>query len=246
MAPSVAMSDSMALRTYRFHLRRARIDIDDGILELVIPGFFGSRPWTIPAGEVSVSDLTSWQLNDQAADVLFRNAVHIPYLFTTGPHTRPTTLLLFRTPQQTPPLRHVFMLGNINSDFPYSWRESRSSTGAKLDGVFLRALDPEGAAQRLVDAGVARVNSPTQWLQDHRDLVTDPVEREHFEAHLTRGVRLGRASTVLLYGSLLVAAVMAAQDWLPPAVWVVPVLMFILGFVLRRAASSNTGSLNSA
>lgn len=69
------MSTSIELRSYRAHVRRARIDVDGGALRLVLPGFFGSRPWIIPAGEVCVTDLTSWETNDMDAEVVFRHPV---------------------------------------------------------------------------------------------------------------------------------------------------------------------------
>ncbi|MCC5953656.1 MAG: hypothetical protein JJU45_16310 [Acidimicrobiia bacterium] len=97
------MAESIALKNPRVTTSRASIELGDGRLDLVLPTFFGRRRWTVPMAEVGVADLTSPLFDDQASGLVFREAVHIPYFYSTGPASMPTTLLLFKTPQRTPP-----------------------------------------------------------------------------------------------------------------------------------------------
>lgn len=44
-------------------------------------------------------------------EVVFVVPLLVPYLFTTGPLTDPTTALVFKTPQRVPPIRAAAAIG---------------------------------------------------------------------------------------------------------------------------------------
>lgn len=228
-------SETIRLRNYRFNPRKARIEVEGDAAALVLPAYFGRHPWRVQFADLAVVDLTSPMLAPDAGEEVFRDGIAIPYFFTTGPVTAPTTLLLFRTPQRVPPLRAVAAWAP-NIDLPFGYRESRSQRGAFIDGALLRAEDPPSAAERLVMVGAERVHDPAEWLRGHRDAVTDPVEREHVLAHGRRSLWLSRASSGLLFASLLGAGALNTRDGVTAAVWSLPVLGLALGWLMRHLA----------
>ncbi|MBO2460185.1 hypothetical protein [Actinomadura violacea] len=189
------------LRTYRL-ARGAYLRGTGGELALRLPAYFGRRPWRVPMSEVGVVDLTSPRTALQKAGDVHAEPVVAPYLSTTGPLTRPTTLLLFTTPQRVPPLRLLAAIAP-NSPLPFGYRASRSAEGGRLDGVLLRAADPGDAADRLVAAGAQRVDDPALWLREHRKRVTDPVRADAIALSEKRARATGTAAAALLILTLV-------------------------------------------
>ena len=116
------------LKTYRVSPRKARIELEGGAAELFLPTYFGRRRLHVPLNGLAVCDLTSPLIVDSPADDVFRQPIALPYLFTTGPATAPTLLLLFAERQRVPPLR-VVAAWAPNVDLPFGWTSSRSSQG---------------------------------------------------------------------------------------------------------------------
>lgn len=228
-------NESIPLRTYRINPRKSRIELSGDVARLVLPGYFGRRTWSVPVGQMGVVDLTSMPVSDTSEEDVYRDAVRIPYFFTTGPATAPTTLLLFEHPQRVPPLRAVAALAP-NTSLPFGYFESRSERGAYVDGVLLRAADPAGAAARLVSAGAAPVQDPGTWLREHRERVIDPVERETLLRHRRTSLRLARTSTALHYVTVLGAAALLSRTDIPGIAWALPVVGGGLTYLLRRLA----------
>lgn len=229
-------NNTIPLSAYRVHVRKARIEIVAGTADLILPGYFGRRRWSVPLSAVGVADLTSSTLTDSAGGEVFRGGVDIPYLFTTGPVFAATTLLLFKRPQRVPPLTFVAACAP-NTDLPFGYLESRSANGAQLDGVLLRAVSPCDAAEHLIRAGAQQVTDPADFLRRHRDVVDDPVEREAILQQVRVSVRLARASTVLVYATLLGSAYALSRPDADPIVWAIPALGGGLGILFRRMAS---------
>lgn len=231
------MPDRIALKSFGISWRKPAIDINpqSGMIELSIPGLFGGRRWPIPVEQVSVTDLTSPLIEDHAPDGFFPSGIQVPYLYTSSAIAAPTTLLLFRTPQRTPALRHLLILGTADI-FPYTWRESRSPAGARLDGVLARAEEPEEATARLAAAGAEVVTAPTRWLQEHRTFVTDPFEMERMEDRLRRARWACRVANALQLGALILfPATMALAPRLP-LLLALPVLTWIAAIRAGRTA----------
>jgi hypothetical protein len=194
-------------------------------------------------GDVNVVDLTSPQTVVQPNEDVYAHPVSIPYLFTTARNTRPTTMLLFTTPQRVPPLRPFVMFAS-NLALPFSYRDSRSSAGAWVDGLLLRAADPSDAAARLVMAGAREVNDPVAWLRAHREVVTDPAQAAAVISSTERTIRTGRIRSVAV--TLLLLTLFAARwvldhdapTWLWPVLVVTGVSSVVLWLIAPRAARS--------
>lgn len=107
-------SDTIRLRNYRLTPRKACIELVGDAAALVLPGYFGRRRWAVTLSDLAVVDLTAPNLAADVEEDVFRDDLAIPYFFTTGPVTTPTTLLLFATPQRVPPLRMSAEIGRAH------------------------------------------------------------------------------------------------------------------------------------
>lgn len=226
------------LKTYRLAPRKARLDCVGGELVLRLPTYFGRRAWRVPMTEVNVVDLSSPQTVVQRTEDVYAEPVSVPYLFTTGPNTRPTTMLLFTTPQRVPPLRLVTAIAP-NTPLPFGYRASRSATGARLDGVLLRAVDPADAAARLVMAGARRVDDPIGWLRAHREVVADPAKAAAIASSTKRAGTLGKVAAALMLVTLVTARWATNHDgprWLWLLVTITGASTVVLWLMARRAA----------
>lgn len=65
------------------------------------------------------------------------------------------------------------VLGAQTIGLPYF--ESHSSAGVQIDGLDLRAEDPQAAIEMLAAAGVERVDRTGAWLRSHRRVTQDPA-----------------------------------------------------------------------
>jgi hypothetical protein len=225
---------SVKLRNRWYAPRKARVELDNGKLMIVLPGYFGSRPWEIPLGDVAACDLTEADFS-HSDDVVFPDGVAIPYFATTRAAVMPNVELLFRQRRKVPPLRAIPAL-SPNADLPFGYLESRSEAGGQVDGLMLLSADPAAALTQLVAAGAEQVRDPVLWLRDHRRAVDDPAER----AELLKGERINRwqvrVSGALLFGDLLVASALLASRLAPWWAWVLVAIDGGAGLALRRKA----------
>lgn len=188
---------SVELRAYRWTRRRPSISVDGDDLVLRLPSYFGRHVWRVPAGDVVVADPSDF---DDDTEVVFDPPLAIPYLFTTGPATKPTAVLLFRGPQRVPPVRLVTAIAP-NADLPFGYWQARSDGGAFIDGVLVRTAVDDGAAS-LSALGIERVTRPLDWLRAHRVTVQAP--------HLIdEAKRLHRRARAKMLGSLTLFVLLA-------------------------------------
>jgi hypothetical protein len=157
----------LALKSYWYTRRKPYLELTDDVATLRAPAWFRGN-WAIATSELGVVDLKDDRVKfGDANKAVIASGVLIPYLFTTGPLTNPTTCLLFRSPQRVPP---VALAGAIapNSALGVGYRESRSEHGATLDGCLLRFDDGTEAHRALIRAGAEAVLDPVAWLSEHR------------------------------------------------------------------------------
>ncbi|MFP5308230.1 MAG: hypothetical protein ACLGIR_01460 [Actinomycetes bacterium] len=208
--------ETVPLRSYRLAPRRSRIELDGATAHLRLPGWFGRRVWSVPIRTAAVIDLTDDADGSVLSDeVVFARRLRIPYLWTTGPATAPTIALLFAEPQRIPPLRWMLAFAS-GVDLPVGIRASRSAAGATLDGVLLRAVDPEAAVASLVAGGAERVTEAggVAWLAARRQLRTDPAEVAALEEAVAALEGRGRIAAVTLWVGLGLWAATAVLDTL--------------------------------
>ncbi|WP_241842487.1 hypothetical protein [Pseudofrankia sp. BMG5.36] len=206
------------MKAYWFVIRKPRVVCDGGAVRMMLPGYFGGRAWAIPARHVAVQDLSATPPAEGAQEpqpVLARELA-VPYLFTTGPMTRPNLLLMFTEPQRVPPLRLDAALAP-NTDLPFGYRSTRSEKGARVDGVLLRADNPAALRQSVLTAGGSSLDDPVGWLYEHREVVADVME----QASLARRRRVGRciqlAAMILFVATSIGVPRLVADDgpWWP-------------------------------
>lgn len=135
----------------------------------------------------------------------------VPFLATTSTHVSPNLVLLFTIPQRIPALR--WMAGQL--DLPV--RKSRREPGVRVDGVALRAVDPDAAAQTLLARGVIRISDDDEFILAHRETVHDPevVRRTVTYQERAQGwsLGLGLATLAFAFG----AEVFDDHRWAIPA-----------------------------
>jgi hypothetical protein len=210
------MSDVFSLKAYRFHIRKptARVDSAAGSVELYLPAYFGRHRWRLEASGLAVVDLATVGDGSIGSGTVFATPPLVPYFFTTGPGTTPTTGLLFVHPQRVPPIRPLAAWAP-NTDVPIGVLESRSKTGADIDGLLLRFDDPAGVAQALLRAGAQSTTDPDRWLEGHRQIVSDPNEARTTQLRHRRLDWL-QQSTYLFVALAVLVGTLAGDDpsWL--------------------------------
>jgi len=163
----------LPLRRYRLNPRRPRLVLEEGYLTVAMSNWFGRRTWQVPYDDLAFVDVTG-EPPTSTDGVVLEEPLRIPYLFSTGPITRPTTVLLFRTRQTMPPLRTVVAIApNTDVAGPI---ESRR--GVQLDGIAIRLDHPVRGHAELVAHGIEQVHDDTGFWQDHRATLQDPGEIE--------------------------------------------------------------------
>lgn len=240
-----ALPEQVALLRTLPGAKAAYLHLTPAGLDLVLPRYFGARPWTVPADEVAVlrTDLSEPAQFDGEDGVgpVFARPVVVPYLPTGVVTASPNLLLLFARPVQFPMLKRHFALPGSTRDLPFSYRDIER--GATVDGLELRADDPADAERYLREHGIAAVDDPDAWLAAHRELVHDEERRAALIARDEQVSRWGRrvswvtgASVAVLIAArifgnedsntwLAVIAVAAATTFLVP---------FAVGRLLRR------------
>jgi hypothetical protein len=191
----------VALRRFRVSRHHPRLEIQGTELLIRVPVCFGARPWRVPVREVAASNPAVASNPDPSSGVVFKDAVRIPYLFTTGAATTPNLLLLFAEPCRAPRLRWSRA---INASTIFGSLRQRLRGGAQFDGVMLRCADPEEAIRTLNAAGVEVTYSPDDWLAQHRHLVVDEAERQDVLSRADRSRNLNRiAAAVSVIGGII-------------------------------------------
>ena len=209
------MSGVFPLKAYRINPRKPTMKVDTGAVELYLPSYFGRRRWHLHAREVAVVDLETPGGGSTPSGAVFATPPLLPYLFTTGSHTMPTTALLFEHPQRVPPIRRVAAWAP-NTDLPIGVFESRSKNGAHLDRVFLRFHEPALATQALIRAGATATADPDRWLAGRRRILSDPEEVRTAERRYRSLVWLDRSRYLFIALAVLVAMLAGSEDasWL--------------------------------
>lgn len=168
----------IALRRYPFLSRESYVDVDGTGASLVVPRVFGGgRRWFIPIGAIGVvvPDQDAAADDEPASsgdgEWVTRHEFRVPYLSTTSPFAPPNLTLLFTVPQRIPPIRWF-----AGRDLDISPRATRNEAGFTVDGVEVRAVDPETAEQALLARGAQGVTDPDSFVQRHRDVVRDREE----------------------------------------------------------------------
>jgi hypothetical protein len=183
----------IALRRFPLLSRESYVDVDRSGATLVIPRVFGGRRrWFIPLDEMGVV----WPAHGNAIDKVLlngtsdgewvtRNEFRVPYMATTSSLLPPNLILLFTVPQPVLPIRW-----SAGRDLDLSWRQTRKQPGVRVDGVGLRAVDPEAARQALTGQGVRPVFDANAFVAQYREVVRDPRE--------VRGIVARRRRSALL------------------------------------------------
>lgn len=179
---------------------RATLTATDRALELSIPYFFGTHPMVVPTEQVEFALVDSTGDYTSADTVVFRSPPYVPFLWTRQAQ-RFNLVLLFTVPQRLPRARR--MLG-ASRGFPFDVRASRSKRGLWVDGVRLDAEDARQAYEALGGALVRQADSPRSWFERHREVITDPVEREQVTT-----ARRRHRGLVWVAGAMLVLALVA-------------------------------------
>ena len=148
--------------------RQPYIELDGSEIRLRLPGIFGRKVWNLNVVDVAVVDDELSSCGDSGDDWVVEEPVKIPYAVTTSPNVNPNLELLFRTPQRIPSLG---VLGAKTIELSYFG--SRSAAGIRVDGLDLRAQDPQAAVRSLVAAGVQRVDATGAWLRTQRQVTQD-------------------------------------------------------------------------
>lgn len=190
------MPTRLPLKVYRIVPRKPYVDIDRRTAVLRLPGYFGRHRWTVPTSEIGVVDLASYDTESEVATDYVAGGLLLPYLFTTGPYTKPTTALVFRTPQRVPPVRLAAAMAS-NTSVGVGFFESRSKTGGTLDGVALRFADGAAAASALEAEGVERVTDVDAWFRAHRRIAS-PAEKQEALSTETRATWISRLQIVFI------------------------------------------------
>lgn len=211
------MHELIPLKAYRWSRRKSRLELHGSTVSIVLPSYFGNQQWNVPVADLAVSDLTllpDEPSTQEPEEVFFEQPIALPYFFTTGPATEPTLALLVRKPVKTPVLRRVVAMAP-NVDLPFTRRESRSTKGALVDGVLLRAERPSEAVRLLGDAGAEVTLDPEGWLRAHRQLASRHERVAQLKRHDTVLRRLERGQTAALVMALplLVASDRFARPW---------------------------------
>ncbi|WP_232794382.1 MULTISPECIES: hypothetical protein [Pseudofrankia] len=228
------------MKAYWFVIRKPRVVCDGGAMQMILPGYFGGRSWAIPARHVAVQDLSATppMAGAQEPEPVLAHELIVPYLFTTGPMTRPNLLLMFTEPQRVPPLRLVTALAP-NTDLPFGYRSTRSEKGAHVDGILLRADNPAALRESVLTAGGSALDDPVGWLYEHRDTVTDVVEQASLARRRRAGRRIQLAALLLFVATSIGGPRLVADDgpWWPLFLFLaVLAALFGLGAFGRRLA----------
>ena len=176
------------LRHYRWFSHEPFVEVAGEALWIYLPSYFGAQPLVVPVANACVVDAAHLDSQDDDGEGwVFRRPLLIPYAATTSSNVAGNLSLLFSRPVRIPPLRWI---GARNLGVPRG--ASRSVRGVRLDGLELRAVDPEAAVAALAAAGVERTQRPNSWLREHHPITHDPTEVQQVARSVNRRHWLGR------------------------------------------------------
>jgi hypothetical protein len=175
---AVDTREHIRLRCYRHAVRKPSMTIDDQSIHLYLPAYFGKLIWSLPLDQTAVlrpiSNNTSGSQSTDSDLMFFTEPIIVPYFYTTGPATKPSLTLFFRSSQRVPPLQSVFL--ETSEMIPFSRKMSRSAEGVWVTGLKLRMVDTIRAHTFLARAGAESIVSESIWLKQNRPVVKDPAD----------------------------------------------------------------------
>lgn len=197
------------LQAWRISPRKPRLEAGPDGLALRVPIYFGRRRWSLPmagtvVSRIGVSPTPAPADTPPAEDQMFKVAQYIPFLTTTNDLVQPNIVLLFAEPAKVPRTRWITAIG----DFRWGPFETRRQTGPSVDGLLLRAAQPDLAVSLLAGHGIEQVSDPNAWLRAHREMVTNPTQ----VAQTRRLITSARRWNAWFQGSFVVLAI--AGSWL--------------------------------
>lgn len=181
---------------------RKELVLDDQGLTLRFRPIFGNRTVFVPRSNVCVVLPEVSPADDSGEGWVFVEALNVATIdaMSGGPAD---TVLLFDRPVLLPRLSWQYFLGST-LDF---------KGGDAVDGMALRAREPDLALRALVAAGFPSTDTPTRWLRERRATTTDPDAIRAAAAELRRKRWSSRLFVVVL---LAVAAGIWFCPWLDP------------------------------
>lgn len=135
----------VAVRTWKVQ-RSARVEIDDGRLTFVLPGWF-SRPVVVPLGAAFLLDASTSSVDD---DLVFARPVKFIEIPQRGSFTRANTVFLFRQPVSVRPRPFAYQSTDL------SWRQGRRGEEL-IDGLILELRDAPADQASLRRAGLGSI-----------------------------------------------------------------------------------------
>ena len=181
---------------------RKELMLDDRGLTLRFQPIFGNRTVSVPRGNVCVVLPEVSPTDDSGEGWVFVEGLNVATIdaMNGGPAD---TVLLFDRPVVLPRLSWQYFLGST-LDF---------KGGDAVNGMALRARDPDLALQALVTAGFASTDAPIKWLRERRATTTDPGAIRAAAAEVRRARWSAR---LFLLALLAVAAGIWFCPWLDP------------------------------
>ncbi|MFM6849119.1 MAG: hypothetical protein ACKOVB_08435 [Terrabacter sp.] len=229
----------IALRRWRLFSRDTYVDVDRTGLMLVVPRVFGGlRAWFVPMSAVAVllepaadggREHGGRDDDEDAEEWVTSHEFRVPYLSTTSPWAPPNIVLFFTLPQRLPRIRWA-----ARRDLEMPLFEARSGESLLVDGVELRAVDPDAAREVLLANGAQRISDPEAFVKRHRDVVRDP-EQVRVALHRRRREGLLFGLTGVASVGLFIALHVTDDDRFGVAFFAVVGLGLLLEWASRRS-----------
>ena len=179
------------LKSYRLTWRKPWLAVEGGVVTFRLPGFFGGKTFSTPVSNVGVVDpRLLGEEPGTAEDVVFEVPVVVPYAYTTSAMTVPNVGLTFREPVRLP--MPLLLRSRVDALAPKRGAVGGLPPGRYVDGLMLRAVDPDAAIAALAGAGAERVLEPEAWFVAHRAHETDPRRIARTQRVVRATVRIDR------------------------------------------------------
>jgi len=162
------------LKAYRIAPRKPWVAVVDGLVTFRLPGFLGKRTFSTPIGNVGAVDPRLLGESAVAEDVVYEMPIVVPYAYTTSATTAPNVGVVFREPVAVP--TPLLLRQRVDELAPKRGATADLPAGRYVDGLLLRAVDPDTAIETLAVAGAERVVDPDAFFAAHRAIESDPRE----------------------------------------------------------------------